>query len=139
MHGGLHCLAIREEVQHNNTGMPTMRQEATTAVQEAPRTEDTAKEDDAKYGNSQVGQAQCGWHAKPGTCMALKRLLKGGRKGGVAHVIQAEDTARKAAANDPLEKFCGDNPETDECRYALLAIDNLNVPLPLVLHGWLRC
>ena len=37
-----------------------LRQEATTAVQEAPKKEDTAGEDDAQYGNSQVSRAGMG-------------------------------------------------------------------------------
>ncbi len=34
--------------------------------------------------------------------------------------LQEEETKAKEPKKDPLEEYCEDNPETDECRYAVL-------------------
>ena len=67
-----------------------------------------------------VPQWLCKRGAKGDGAGVRRGILRSGARPvrSVGDVIQAEDTARKASANDPLEKFCGDNPETDECRYA---------------------
>ena len=52
------CTALH--IQYSCQYVHPLRQEATTAVQEAPKKEDTAGEDDAQYGNSQVSRAGMG-------------------------------------------------------------------------------
>lgn len=47
-------------------------------------------------------------------CCGTPKLIASERK----LTIQEDEAKAKEPKKDPLEEYCEDNPETDECRYA---------------------